>query len=90
MIITFNVVTNYCEGSPCSHLCLLSATSPTNYTCACPEGSSLLGDGVSCSEVTNVTIAPPQRGIIISYIDSPVALYYLSNNIIIQCSIQRS
>ena len=60
-------VTNYCEDSPCSHLCLLSASSPTNYACACPEGSSLMADGVSCTEVevTNVTAGPPERGVYI-------------------------
>ena len=56
-------VTNYCEGSPCSHLCLLSSSSPTNYTCACPEGTSLMDDGVNCTEVSNVTATPPRRGI---------------------------
>uniref|UniRef100_H2YAY7 EGF-like domain-containing protein n=1 Tax=Ciona savignyi TaxID=51511 RepID=H2YAY7_CIOSA len=33
--------TNYCEGNPCSHICLLGNFRPRYYTCACPVGSSL-------------------------------------------------
>ena len=55
-------VTNYCEDSPCSHLCLLSANSSTNYTCACPFGSSLMADGRTCTQIANVTVTPPLSG----------------------------
>ena len=42
------VAENPCEGSNCSHVCLLSATDESGYTCACPEGSSLEGDDKTC------------------------------------------
>ena len=47
-------VSNYCEENPCSHLCLLSSSSPTNFSCACPQGSFLLPDGVTCKN-NNIT-----------------------------------
>jgi len=44
-------VTNLCEANSanCSHLCLLSAVNPRGYSCACPDGQVLAGDGKSCS-----------------------------------------
>jgi len=39
---------NYCSENKCSHSCLLSSNSSSNYTCACPEGLKLGSDSLSC------------------------------------------
>ena len=44
-----DVVSNPCDGHTCSYLCLLSSTATVGYSCACPDGSALLGNGRDCS-----------------------------------------
>lgn len=43
------LATNYCEENNrgCSHLCLLSADF-NGYSCVCPDGMTLDGDGRTC------------------------------------------
>ncbi|XP_038048390.1 low-density lipoprotein receptor-related protein 4-like [Patiria miniata] len=42
-------VVNYCDVFPsCSHHCLPSPASPTNFTCACPPMAYLDTDGSTC------------------------------------------
>jgi len=40
---------NPCEAAHCGQLCLLSASSPTGYTCKCRPGFNIQADG-SCLE----------------------------------------
>uniref|UniRef100_A0A8C5B335 Low-density lipoprotein receptor-related protein 2 n=1 Tax=Gadus morhua TaxID=8049 RepID=A0A8C5B335_GADMO len=40
---------NHCAGSPCTHICLLSAVGPSFYACACPSGWTLAADHVTCA-----------------------------------------
>ncbi|CAL8343601.1 unnamed protein product, partial [Boreogadus saida] len=42
---------NHCAGSPCTHICLLSAVGPAFYACACPSGWTLAPDHVTCARV---------------------------------------
>ncbi|XP_059895450.1 LOW QUALITY PROTEIN: low-density lipoprotein receptor-related protein 2a [Gadus macrocephalus] len=42
---------NHCAGSPCTHICLLSAVGPSFYACACPSGWTLAADHVTCARV---------------------------------------
>lgn len=39
---------NYCEQSPCSHLCVLR---PKNYACKCPFGFQLSADNKTCASM---------------------------------------
>uniref|UniRef100_A0A4W3HU78 Low-density lipoprotein receptor-related protein 2 n=1 Tax=Callorhinchus milii TaxID=7868 RepID=A0A4W3HU78_CALMI len=41
---------NPCASNPCSHLCLLSATGPRFYSCACPSGWKLMSDFQTCAK----------------------------------------
>ncbi|XP_045620966.1 vitellogenin receptor isoform X2 [Procambarus clarkii] len=50
-----NKGSNPCDGK-CSHLCLLSPSSPHNYTCACPFGvMGLSSDLHTCVGMKNIT-----------------------------------
>ena len=42
------LATNACLKNNCSHICLLSATHPQGYTCACPSGLELDGNLRDC------------------------------------------
>uniref|UniRef100_A0A8B9LU25 Low-density lipoprotein receptor-related protein 2 n=1 Tax=Astyanax mexicanus TaxID=7994 RepID=A0A8B9LU25_ASTMX len=42
---------NLCAGSPCTHICLLSAVGPRFYSCACPSGWTLAADQLTCTRV---------------------------------------
>ncbi|KAJ7345670.1 hypothetical protein JRQ81_001620, partial [Phrynocephalus forsythii] len=42
---------NFCDKSPCSHLCLLSSSGPRFYSCSCPSGWTLSPDHVNCMRV---------------------------------------
>uniref|UniRef100_A0A3Q2Q3X8 Low-density lipoprotein receptor-related protein 2 n=1 Tax=Fundulus heteroclitus TaxID=8078 RepID=A0A3Q2Q3X8_FUNHE len=42
---------NHCLGSPCTHICLLSAVGPRYYSCACPSGWTLAADQFTCARV---------------------------------------
>ena len=45
------------ENGGCSHLCLLSATHPLGYSCACPTGYRLLEDSKTCpSQLENMLL----------------------------------
>ena len=48
------LVSNPCRNNNrgCSHLCLLSSTSPTNYTCSCPAGLMLGSNQLNCTDAT--------------------------------------
>ncbi len=42
---------NPCDprSSPCTHICLLSASGPRFYSCACPSGWTLAADQFTCA-----------------------------------------
>uniref|UniRef100_A0A4W4GUH3 Low-density lipoprotein receptor-related protein 2 n=1 Tax=Electrophorus electricus TaxID=8005 RepID=A0A4W4GUH3_ELEEL len=42
---------NPCAVSPCTHICLLSASGPRFYSCACPSGWILAADQLTCVRV---------------------------------------
>lgn len=44
---------NYCEQSPCSHLCVLR---PKNYACKCPFGFQLSADNKTCATIKEVLL----------------------------------
>lgn len=44
----FSEVENPCQHHKCSHLCLLSSSSPHGYTCACPMHQVLKDDHHTC------------------------------------------
>jgi low density lipoprotein-related protein 2 len=39
------ITENSCQNQPCEHICLLSPTSDTGYTCKCKPGFKLIADG---------------------------------------------
>lgn len=43
------VTANPCANSPCQHICLLSPSSSTGYTCKCKPGFTVISDG-RCTE----------------------------------------
>ena len=47
--LCFPVAVNPCDGTACSHLCLLSAVASAGYVCACPDGAVLEDNGVDCN-----------------------------------------
>ena len=58
--LLFFAVENPCEESGCSHICLLSATSETGYTCSCAQGAGLQNDEKTCGRKTlrNLALVP--------------------------------
>ena len=42
-------VTNPCDGTSCTFMCLLSSTDPNGYSCACPDGYELASDSSGCT-----------------------------------------
>lgn len=62
VVIFFFTVDNSCDGNNCSHLCLLSSTREDGYSCACPDGSVLLNDSLSCKCVKLHEVGEVGRG----------------------------
>ena len=52
----FGTVSNPCElnNGGCSHLCLLSSTSDSRYSCACNDNVVLSSDGRTCIGNNNI------------------------------------
>lgn len=44
------ITPNPCQSNPCEHLCLLSPSSKTGYTCKCKPGYNITFDG-KCTEI---------------------------------------
>lgn len=44
---------NPCQNSPCQHICLLSPSSSTGYTCKCKAGFRTTSDGKCVEEETS-------------------------------------
>ncbi|XP_052813493.1 low-density lipoprotein receptor-related protein 2-like [Mya arenaria] len=56
-------VPNPCAENICSHLCLLSPTSVTAFTCACPFGMRLANENACVDEVADFLVVAYQKGI---------------------------
>ncbi|XP_052813290.1 low-density lipoprotein receptor-related protein 2-like isoform X2 [Mya arenaria] len=54
---------NPCAENRCSHLCLLSPTSVTAYTCACPFGMRLENGNACVNEEADFLVVAYQKGI---------------------------
>ena len=48
IVFSDSVGANPCDGSNCSHICLLSSLAEDGFVCACPDGGTLNDDGQTC------------------------------------------